>query len=46
MRNPYLIDSDPELLTEVDKLQRQEILNTRRDEDRRLNDRQMVYFDD
>ena len=46
MWNPYLIDSDPELRREVDKLRRQELLNTRKDKDRRRNNKRMAYFDD
>ena len=45
LQNPYLIDNDPELRREVDKLRRQEIFNQRQEENRRRNDRRIAYLD-
>ena len=46
LKDPYLIDNDPELRQEVDKLRRQGLLHQRKDEDRRRNDRRLAYYDD
>ena len=46
MRNPYLVDSDPELRREVDNLRRQGLFNIRKDEDWRQNYRRMAYYDE
>ena len=46
LKDPSLIDNDPELRGEVDKLRRQGLLYQRKDEDRRWNDRRLAYYDD
>ena len=45
-KDPSLIDNDPELRREVDKLRRQALLYQHKDEDRRRNDRRLAYYDD
>ena len=45
-KDPTLIDNDPELRREVDKLRRQGLLYQRKDEDWRWNDRRLAYYDD
>ena len=45
-KDPSLIDNDPELKREVDKLRRQALLYQRKDEDRWRNDRRLAYYDD
>ena len=45
VRNPYLIDNDPELRAEASKLRMKQVIDTRRDEDRQRNDRRMAYYE-
>ena len=46
LKDPYLIDKDPELRREVDKLRRHGLLHQRKDEDRRRNDWRLANYDD
>ena len=46
LKDPSLIDNDPELKQEVDKLRGQGLLYQRKEEDRRRNDRRLAYYDD
>ena len=46
MKDPSLIDNDPKLRQEVDKLRRQGLLYQCKDEDRWRNDRRLAYYDD
>ena len=46
MKDPSLIENDPELRRKVDKLRRQGLLYQRKEEDRQRNDRRLAYYDD
>ena len=46
MKDPSLIDNDPELRREVDKLSRHGLFYQRKEEDWQRNDRRLAYYDD